>query len=116
MCSAINDEWNAEIAKQREIRIADMRMERKKDILQNLIKNEENKTKLMEKIDEHVRKVKREALTFITKENVDAAIEECLANVIDHNRALDSDGNWHVEKYLPTSSIEEMQNLSAAKQ
>jgi len=115
-CSAINDKWNAEIAKQREIRIAEMREQRKEEILQKLIRHKKKKMQMMEKIDENIKKAKMEAPTFITEENIDEAIEECLANVIDHNRALDLEGNWHVGKYLPTSSIEKMQNLSVTKQ
>jgi len=112
MCSAINDKWNAEIAKQREIRIVKMRQQHKEEILQRLVKHEKRKMRLMETIDEKIRKAKMEAPTFITEENIDAAIEECLANVINHNRALDLEGNWHVGKSLPTSSIEEVQKLS----
>lgn len=115
-CSAINDKWNAAIAKQREIRVTKMREQRKEDILETLVNYEKKQMRLQEKIDEHIRKAKKEAPTFITAENVDAAIKKCLENITDYNRALDLEGNWHVGKYPPISLTEETQNSTVAEQ
>lgn len=67
-------------------------------------------------LNEWVRKIKKESDTFITAENVDAAIEECLTNIVNHNRALDLEGNWHEGKYPPVPPIEEIQKSAAVEQ
>ncbi|KAL6435161.1 hypothetical protein ACFW04_005329 [Cataglyphis niger] len=100
-CSAINDEWNAEVAKIREVRLANMREKRKESILQKLLQQEKQEEERRNYIDEQIRQIKMEAVTFITAENVDAAIEECLTNIVDHNRALDLEGNWYDGEYPP---------------
>lgn len=118
-CSAINDEWNAEIAKHREARLVQTREKRKESILNTMMAHEKMKTIKKARIDERIKKAKLEAPTFITAENVDAAIEECLANVVDHNRALDLEGNWHVGKYIPNEVLppaEETQDSTVAEQ
>lgn len=109
VCSAINDKWNAEVAKQREVRLADKREKRKENILQKLLYEEELKKRKKHDIDRKIKEVKKEASTFITAENVDAAIEECLTNIVDHNRALDLEGNWHDGNYPPVPPLEETQ-------
>ncbi|EZA62514.1 hypothetical protein DMN91_006174 [Ooceraea biroi] len=117
-CSAINDEWNAKIAEERTVRLAEMRKRRKENILERLVEHEERQARRNQRIDECIRKAKEEAPTFITAENVDAAIEACLENVVDHNRALDLNGEWHVGKYPPVSNqpAEETQTAAVAEQ
>lgn len=109
ICSAINDEWNAEVAMKREIRLAEMREERENMILQRLLRAEKKEKMQKEKLNELVKEIKKESVTYITAENVDNAIEKCLANVVDYNRALDLEGNWHEGKYSPVPPIEETQ-------
>lgn len=116
MCSAINDEWNAEVGKKREIRLAEMREKRKNSILMSMLKKEQQFEIQKEKLNEQIRKIKKESVTFITAENVDAAIEECLANIVDYNRALDLEGNWHEGKYPPVPPVEETQKSVAVEQ
>lgn len=116
VCSAINDEWNASIAKVREARVEAGRETRKEHVLQQLMKKEEQEKILQEKIDEEIRKVKEEAVHFITPDKIDEAIEECLANVVSHNRAMDLDGNWYDGKYPPTPITEEMTQPKVVKQ
>lgn len=60
-----------------------------------MVEIEQKQQELKEQVDKEIRKLKEEAVTFITAKNIDAAIEECLANVINHNRALDLNGDWH---------------------
>ncbi|KYM77485.1 putative 28S ribosomal protein S26, mitochondrial [Atta colombica] len=104
-CNAINDEWNAEIAKMREIKLMEMRERRKNATLKNILRKEQNQEIKEMRLNEWVKKIKEESITFITAENVDAAIEECLTNTVNHNRALDLEGNWHEGKYPPISPI-----------
>ncbi|XP_077274597.1 mitochondrial ribosomal protein S26 [Temnothorax americanus] len=115
-CSAINDEWNAEVAKTREIRLAEMRENHRNAILQRLLRQEQRQEMKKEMLNKKVKKIKEESVTFITAENIDAAIEECLANVVDHNRALDLEGNWHKGQYPPVPPVEETQKPVAVEQ
>jgi hypothetical protein len=115
-CSAINDEWNAEVAKKREIRLTEMRAKRRSEILEQLLKTEQKQEMKKAKLNEYVRKTKEESVTFITAENLDAAIEECLTKVVNHNRALDLEGNWHIGKYPPDPPLEEIQKPVAVEQ
>lgn len=115
-CCAINDKWNANIAKNRENRLAEMREQRRNLILENLLKKEQQKEMRKEELNEWVKKIKEESVTFITAENIDTAIEECLAKKVDHNRALDLKGNWHEGKYPPVPPIDETQKPVAVEQ
>lgn len=116
VCSAINDEWNAKVAKEREARLTAIKEVRKEKILQHILKAEQKEEELRKKIDEKIRKVKEDAATFITAENVDAAIEECLTTIVNHNRALDVDGNWYEGKYPPPTPLPTEVQKSAAEQ
>jgi len=113
-CKAINDEWNAEVAKTREIKLAEMREKRRNIILQRLLEQEQRYETQKKILNELIKKTKEESVTFITAENVDAAIEECLTNIVNYNRALDLEGNWHEGKYPPIPPIEETQKKPAA--
>ncbi|XP_020281744.1 probable 28S ribosomal protein S26, mitochondrial [Pseudomyrmex gracilis] len=114
ICSAINDEWNAKLAKEREVRLETIKEKRKEKILQNILRHEEKEEKHRQKIDEKIRKAKEDSATFVTSENIDAAIEECLATVVNHNKALDMEGNWYEGKYPPPDPfLKEMQKSTA---
>ncbi|KAL6260760.1 hypothetical protein P5V15_008283 [Pogonomyrmex californicus] len=115
-CSAINDEWNAEVAKIRDIRLEKMRENRKNAILQTLLRREQKYEMLTKKLEKRVIEAKEESATFITAENVDAAIEECLTKVVNHNCAIDLEGNWHKGKYPPVPIIEETQKSTIVEQ
>lgn len=115
-CNAINNEWNAEVAKLREDRLAETREKQREIILQKLLEEEQRREEEKKKIDEQIRKAKQEAATFITADNIDTAIEECLTNIINHNRALDLEGNWHEGKHLPDPPIKGTQIPVVAEQ
>lgn len=114
--NVINDEWNAKIAEEREARLALLREKRRNNVLQNMLEREQKQEALKAKFSELVRKAKEDSPTFITAENVDAAIEECLASVVNHNSALDLEGNWHEGKYPPIPPVEETQKPAAVEQ
>lgn len=92
-CKAINDEWNAELKKQREERIAKQ--------LEEEIKFAENRKRewlerekiVLAEAEEIVRKEKEVVGTFITPETLDEAIETALNNPVDYNFAIDLEGN-----------------------
>ncbi|XP_014477864.1 PREDICTED: probable 28S ribosomal protein S26, mitochondrial [Dinoponera quadriceps] len=115
-CSAINDEWNANVAKIREAKHVELRETYKKKAFEKMVKREAMLGNLREQVDEKIRKAKEEAVTFITAENIDAMIEECLANVVDHNRAIDLQGNWYDGKHPAMPTDEKMATQSTVVQ
>lgn len=54
-CMDINDNWNAEVAIEREQRLANEREVRREEILAQLIEKEENKKKRLEVVEEIIR-------------------------------------------------------------
>ncbi|KAL5233426.1 hypothetical protein ACI65C_000836 [Semiaphis heraclei] len=92
-CMDINDNWNAEVALDREQRLANEREARREEILAQLIEKEEEKQKKLEAIEEIIRLEKEKSKTYITIENIDEAIEKALDHVVDHKYALDLAGN-----------------------
>uniref|UniRef100_A0A2S2NED2 Small ribosomal subunit protein mS26 n=1 Tax=Schizaphis graminum TaxID=13262 RepID=A0A2S2NED2_SCHGA len=92
-CMDINDNWNAEVALEREQRLANEREARREEILAQLIEKEEEKKKKLEAVEEIIRLEKEKSKTYITIDNIDEAIEKALDNVVDHKYALDLAGN-----------------------
>ncbi|XP_003704767.1 mitochondrial ribosomal protein S26 [Megachile rotundata] len=103
MSSYINDRWNEHVAALREQRLAKERKQRKEEIREKVKAKEERELKLQELIDTQVKKAKEEAPTFITRENIDEAIENALKTIVDHNAALDPKGRFH--KNIPENSV-----------
>lgn len=95
LCSYINDRWNQHVAALRDERLAKEREERREQIKGKVKAKEERELELQELIDIKVKKAKQEAPTFITRENIDEAIENALETIVDHNAALDLKGNFH---------------------
>ncbi|KAJ8709404.1 hypothetical protein PYW07_009230 [Mythimna separata] len=92
-CVELNEKWNAQVAVEREER-------RKLEVAAleeyALKKIEADDIKLKERIakaSEEIKKQKELSSTFITPENLDAAIDHALANPIDYNFAIDLKGN-----------------------
>lgn len=92
-CSKINDEWNGRCKVEREKRLEELL---KKDVLLAKEKIESirmKKEEQLQMIEEIVRQEKEASATYITAENIDAAIEEALNKEVDYNFAIDLDGN-----------------------
>ncbi|KAM6266952.1 small ribosomal subunit protein mS26 [Spheniscus humboldti] len=88
--------WNeAENARQRARREERIRKEEEEQKRQKL-QAAENKARIMEAFlkekEKEVLQLQEEAKTFITPENLDARIEECLDNPRNYNFAVDKDG------------------------
>ncbi|EFN89357.1 Probable 28S ribosomal protein S26, mitochondrial [Harpegnathos saltator] len=115
-CSAINDEWNASVAKIREVRLKAEKEAYKEKIFKIMMNKEEEQETLKKQANEQIRRVKEVADTFITAKNIDAAIEECLSNIVNHNRGIDLNGNWYDGKYPPTQVTEEVATQSTVNQ
>lgn len=57
-CIKINDLWNAEVAKIREVRLAKEEVERDEKIVQKMIDHDRKQKEFLDKFDAHVRKEK----------------------------------------------------------
>ncbi|XP_046750025.1 probable 28S ribosomal protein S26, mitochondrial [Diprion similis] len=98
-CVALNDKWNESKAKARNERLDEAREVRKADILRKIIAKETIAAKQLKNIEATVKRVKQEAVTFITEKNIDQAIEDALNNPVNHDWALDLEGTRHHGKY-----------------
>ncbi|XP_043247774.1 probable 28S ribosomal protein S26, mitochondrial isoform X2 [Colletes gigas] len=104
-CCEVNDEWNKQIALEREQRLAKEREARENDILSRLAAKEERMLNLQAKVDEEIRTAKEEAKTFITRDNIDEAIEHALKTIVDPNAAIALDGSFYIKDYTkPTET------------
>ncbi|KAL1122506.1 hypothetical protein AAG570_002837 [Ranatra chinensis] len=92
-CIRLNDEWNAEVALLREERI----MREKEAKHEAILKAVEDHKRQMEerrlKVEEFIRLEKEKSKTYITPQNIDAAIERALSNEVDYNFSIDVQGN-----------------------
>lgn len=105
ICSNINNQWNKEIAMIRQKRLNQERTYRIQEIHKKLKEKKERDLKMQEIIDANIKKVKEEAATFITSKNIDEAILNALENIIDHNIAIDRDGNFYKNEPKKNESI-----------
>ncbi|XP_033344119.1 probable 28S ribosomal protein S26, mitochondrial isoform X1 [Bombus vosnesenskii] len=112
ICCSINDKWNKEVAMIREERLARERKARQEEIAKRLQAKYERDLKLQMKIDEEIKKAKEEAQTFITSKNIDEAILNALENIIDHNIAIDRNGNFYKDKPKENESSTVSSSLS----
>ncbi|KAK0162446.1 hypothetical protein PV327_006221 [Microctonus hyperodae] len=92
-CMELNNQWNEEIKLIRDERLEKVEAVEKLRVFEKIAEKKEEEKKYLEKIEAKVRKVKQEAATFITRKNIDQAIEEALANVVNYNVAIDNNGN-----------------------
>ncbi|XP_055542061.1 probable 28S ribosomal protein S26, mitochondrial [Wyeomyia smithii] len=89
----ISEEWNRKIAEERDRRLAAEREAKEKYILERLVAKEQREQEKSEQIEERVRLAKEESKSFITRDNIDQAIENALVQPISYNFSLDLDGN-----------------------
>lgn len=92
-CSKMNDQWNRNVAREREIRLATEKQKKKLTIQQKLLEKKQRDAEMQARVNEEIRRAKEESLTFITAANIDEAIERALEAPVDHNYAIDINGN-----------------------
>ncbi|XP_069669081.1 small ribosomal subunit protein mS26 [Periplaneta americana] len=102
-CMKVNEEWNRQVALIREKRLLQEQEAKRELILAQMTAFEEDQKKRMEEVEQIVREEKERAKFYITSENIDKAIEDALANPVDHNFAIDLQGNiYRGRKTKPT--------------
>nr|XP_033331013.1 probable 28S ribosomal protein S26, mitochondrial [Megalopta genalis] len=92
----VNKKWNEQVAAAREERLKNLRENRTEEILKKMEMKAERDLQIQLRVDATIRKAKEESATFITKDNIDQAIEKAFENIIDYNSAIDLDGNTYV--------------------
>ncbi|XP_037721525.1 probable 28S ribosomal protein S26, mitochondrial [Drosophila subpulchrella] len=115
-CIDANAAWNAAIAKERDQRLAKEREEKVAYVQERLearqVREEERKEQANQRVLLEIERSK----TYITRENLDAAIETALANPVDHNYAIDLAGNLYQGRsttQLPDASPEPNQQVAS---
>ncbi|XP_076651560.1 mitochondrial ribosomal protein S26 [Halictus rubicundus] len=93
----INKEWNKQVAAEREDRLIAERSRRTEEIMMKLEEKAERNLQIQRDVDAEIRKAKEEAPTFITPDNIDQAIAKALENIVNHNAAIDLEGNYYIE-------------------
>jgi small subunit ribosomal protein S26 len=91
-CLEINEKWNSEIVKVRDERIAKERLERIKYIGERLEDKARREQDRRMRFESQIKKEKEISSTFITRENIDKAIEDALAMKVDYNFAVNLEG------------------------
>ncbi|KAH8332974.1 hypothetical protein KR074_004786 [Drosophila pseudoananassae] len=94
-CVDINATWNAKIAKERDQRLAKEREEKVVYVQERLEARQLREEERREQANLRVLREIESSKTFITRENLDVAIETALANPVDHNFAIDLAGNLY---------------------
>lgn len=101
-CSKINDEWNEQCRLLREARHVEGLEEAKNEAYRRIDERQQIRKKLLDSVEEIVRKEKDASKSFITPDNIDEAIEHALSNPVDYNFAIDIEGNvYHGRETQP---------------
>jgi len=115
-CSEINAEWNKKIAEEREKTLESLKEYKKLKILASVERFKEEKKKKQAKVEEEVKKLKTITPTLITRDNIDQAIEDALANPVNYNKAININGEWYTEPTgIPPPKIPVTKEAVAAK-
>ncbi|XP_062561496.1 small ribosomal subunit protein mS26-like [Armigeres subalbatus] len=91
----INEEWNQKVGEVRDKRLADEREQRKNYILEKLVAKEQRDQENLEQVEQRVRREKELSSSYITRDNIDKAIEMALVQPMSFNFAIDLNGNIH---------------------
>lgn len=94
-CLDVNAAWNAAIAKERDQRLAKEREDKVAYVQERLEARQLREEERREQANQRVLREIELSKTYITRENLDAAIEAALANPVDHNFAIDLAGNLY---------------------
>ncbi|KAI2809680.1 hormone [Blomia tropicalis] len=117
-----NEQENERIAKMRDERLKVFQADKEAILLAKSIAIEEENKRLGEQFDIMVRKEIERSKTYITKENLDSKIEECLTHqttydfAIDNNGKLVFSGSLHPYALSPKDVPETSSNIDEYKE
>lgn len=106
-CLAINDLWNQEIAKKRNVRVEEENERRREEILQNIENKKQREQAILKEVEEKIKREQIAAKSYITRENIDQIIEQALANPIDFNFYIDLQGKRSDEISSEDKNVEQ---------
>ncbi|KFO98789.1 hypothetical protein N300_14902 [Calypte anna] len=89
---ALNEAENARQRARREERLRKEEEEHRRQKLQAAENNSRKREAFLKEKEKEVLQLQEEAKTFITPENLEARIEECLDNPQNYNFAIDKEG------------------------
>jgi small subunit ribosomal protein S26 len=100
-CFKLNEEWNEELRKKREIRVISENERRREEILMSLERHDKRLKEKKIQIEEKVKEVMKEVSEVVlTQDKVDGAIEKALASVSHFDYAIDLQGNVYKNRQL----------------
>jgi small subunit ribosomal protein S26 len=97
---AENEMENARVARLREERMREEEQNMKAQMIVEEMKRQEEIKLRSKNIDEEVRIEIERSKTYITRDTLDAALEEALANPVTYDYAIDVNGNVHYDGIL----------------
>lgn len=101
-------QWNEEVAAKRNERLAQERKMKEEEIHQRILEEEKQQEQRLQEIEEYIRKEKELSVSYITPDNIDKTIEDCLEKVTDYNWAVDVRGRKYVGRFVTASGEEEL--------
>ncbi|KAK6635138.1 hypothetical protein RUM44_000387 [Polyplax serrata] len=88
-----NDVFNSVSASMRDKRLQEELQKQEEDISLFLVNKAEQTAEFIKKVDDMVKREKVKSLSYITEENLEEAVDNCLNNVVNYNYAIDINGN-----------------------
>ncbi|KAK6639723.1 hypothetical protein RUM43_007998 [Polyplax serrata] len=88
-----NDLFNRVSASMRDKRLQEDLQKQEEDISLFLVNKAEQTAEFIKKVDDMVKREKVKSLSYITEENLEEAVDNCLKNVVNYNYAIDINGN-----------------------
>ncbi|CAG9568374.1 unnamed protein product [Danaus chrysippus] len=109
-CVHLNEEWNKEVAAEREQRRKIELAAMEEYTLKRMEEKDKEMREKIEKASAEIRLQKELSATFITPDNLEAAIDAALANPIDYNFAIDLKGNHFYGRDTPIVNQDKKDN------
>ncbi|XP_075984721.1 mitochondrial ribosomal protein S26 [Anticarsia gemmatalis] len=111
-CVELNEKWNEQVAKEREERRKIQVQELEERALRRMQTEDLKKQERIALASIAIKKEKELSSTFITLDNLDAAIEHALSNPIDYNFTIDLKGNTYQGRDAPIAPPKEEKTAS----
>ncbi|TRY61004.1 hypothetical protein TCAL_03197 [Tigriopus californicus] len=108
---AENDRENARIVEARKQRMAQELEDKKRRAQENLEAIQTADQARIRDLEERVQRETAILQNAVTKENLDAKIEEALANPVDHEYAIDTEGHIYYGRYTASNDVPENQRI-----
>lgn len=109
-CCQKNQTWNQLIATEREERLMQENEARQIQILKKVEAKQQRNQEINAMIDLKIKQVKEQSKTFITAANIDEAINNMFDIIVDHNIAIDLQGNFYPESKTVSDSEKTMED------